>query len=154
MVRVMTTMLCHGCFDVLHIGHVRFLTAAKGLGDHLIVSVTADAFVTKGRGRPIFTAEERGEMLEALSVVDQVYIAYAASALPIIEHLRPDLYVKGGDYVGGDVLGYLDEERAAVEAYGGRLVILDVPPRYSSTALVNGSLLLARSQAHGCRQSV
>lgn len=141
----MTTVLCHGCFDVLHIGHVRFLHAAKALGTRLIVSITADQFVQKGHGRPVFTDQDRREMLLCLYFVDEVFISYDATGLDAIRTLRPDVYVKGGDYANGDASGRLTLERQEVEAYGGRVVILDCPPRYSSTAILDTIHDLARA---------
>ena len=135
----MTMVLCHGCFDVLHIGHLRFLQAAKKLGDWLVVSVTADAFINKGPGRPMFYASERAEMLRAIKDVDEVYISHEATGVGANTHYRPQFYVKGGDYKGKHD-GKLEQERLAAEAHGGKLVILDVPPRYSSTAILKGLL--------------
>lgn len=91
---------CHGCFDVLHIGHIRHLQAAKAMGDILIVSVTSDRFVNKGKNRPIFTAEERAEALCALQCVNYVTINDAPDSVEIIGVIKPNIYAKGAEYKG------------------------------------------------------
>jgi len=90
--------LCHGVFDLLHPGHLRHLARARQLADILVVSITADAFVAKGPGRPAFPDDLRAEALAALRVVDHVVITRDATALPTIAALEPDVYVKGSDY--------------------------------------------------------
>jgi rfaE bifunctional protein nucleotidyltransferase chain/domain len=89
---------CHGCFDVLHIGHIRYLQAAREMGDILIVSVTSDKYVNKGPNRPIFTAEERSEALCALQCVDYVIINDAPESIELIGLMKPHIYVKGSEY--------------------------------------------------------
>lgn len=106
------------------------------MGDRLVVSVTADRFVKKGPGRPVFCAEDRARMLRALRVVDEVVVADAASAVPVIQQLRPAVYVKGSDYQEYDGAGYLEEERAAVLACGGELRFT-TGRAMSSTAIIN-----------------
>ena len=91
----MITVLAHGCFDVLHVGHVRHLQAARQLGDRLIVSVTADEFVNKGPDRPVFTATQRVECLRALRCVDEALVAYSQTAAATIREIRPTIYAKG-----------------------------------------------------------
>lgn len=121
---------CHGCFDFLHIGHMRHLQAAKEMGDKLVVTVTSDRFVNKGEFRPIFKDVERMEMISALSFVDYVAINDAATPLPAIHVLKPNLYVKGQDYA--DIEGI---EFEAVRSYGGKVVFTDTI-KYSTTQLV------------------
>jgi rfaE bifunctional protein nucleotidyltransferase chain/domain len=117
----------HGAFDLLHLGHVRHLTAARKYGGVLIVTVTADRFINKGPGRPVFTETLRAEMLAALEFVDWVAINDAPDAVNAINCIQPDIYAKGKDYENpeGDVTGKIIAEREAVEAFGGRLVITD-----------------------------
>ena len=105
-------VLCHGCFDLIHLGHIRHLTEARKLGDKLIVSVTSDRFVNKGKNRPRFTEAERAEALSALSCVDEVKINDSTDAVMMIEHVRPAFYVKGVDYadVEKDVQRLLQEK--------------------------------------------
>jgi rfaE bifunctional protein nucleotidyltransferase chain/domain len=131
-------VLASGCFDVLHVGHVAFLEAAKACGSHLVVSVTSDEYVrrAKGVGHPFFPVAERYRMLAALRCVDRVVISEAEDAVSWIKILKPVIYAKGEDYAGGDPSGRLDREREAVEAVGGELVILDAWPKYSSTSIM------------------
>ena len=127
-------ILAHGCFDVLHVGHVRYLRQAAQFGP-LIVTVTADAFVNKGPRRPYHNHDDRVEMLAALECVSAVAINHAPAELPVIEIIRPRLYCKGTEYVAGNPV--LDEARALLESYGGRLIFIDDGgKRYSSTAII------------------
>ena len=89
------TVLAHGCFDILHLGHIRHLKEAKSFGDYLVVSVTADKWVNKGIGRPHFTAEQRAEALRALDCVDEVYINDDEGCWDLIRKIKPAFYVKG-----------------------------------------------------------
>jgi len=124
-------VLAHGVFDLLHLGHVRHLQAARAMGDELIVSVTADEFVNKGPGRPVFSEQQRYEMLVALACVDRAVISREPNAVRAIEALRPDIFVKGADYRDS-----LDpEERAAVERVGGRVEFTDEATLSSSTLI-------------------
>ena len=128
---------CHGCFDLIHPGHLEHLNQAKAMGEFLIVGVTADQFIHKGPGRPTFNAQQRAEHLAALRMVDYAVIIEDATALPLIEALKPDIYCKGPDYqLGEDGAGNLGAERRAVEAYGGK-VTFTTGQRYSSTAIIN-----------------
>src|SRR5579863_6012420 len=131
----------HGTFDLLHLGHVRHLEAARKLGEVLIVTLTADRFVNKGPGRPVFNAELRAEMLATLEYVDWVAINDAPDAVTAIEHIRPSIYIKGQDYQNpqGDITGKITLERSAVEAHGGRIHFTD-EVTFSSTELINRHL--------------
>jgi rfaE bifunctional protein nucleotidyltransferase chain/domain len=131
----------HGTFDLLHIGHVRHLEAARELGDMLVVTLTADRFVNKGPGRPVFGEELRAEMLANLQYVDWVAINSDPDAVSAINLLRPDIYVKGKDYQNpeGDVTGKIVAERQAVENHGGRIHFTDEVV-FSSTELINRHL--------------
>jgi rfaE bifunctional protein nucleotidyltransferase chain/domain len=131
-------VLAHGVFDLVHLGHVRHLEAARRHGDLLIVSVTADAFVNKGPGRPAFTDALRAEMLGALEYVDWVGINNNPDALPVLSAVKPDTYAKGSDYIdaAADVTGKIADERKAVESYGGTMVFTDEVTS-SSTQLIN-----------------
>lgn len=131
-------VLAHGVFDLVHLGHVRHLTSARREGSVLIVTLTADAHVNKGPGRPVFPETQRAEMLAALQCVDWVGVNHAASAVPVIEAIRPHAYVKGPDYANAedDITGKIDAEREAVEAAGGRLVVTD-DIVFSSSSLIN-----------------
>ena len=128
----------HGTFDLLHLGHVRHFQAARQLGDVLVVTLTADKFVNKGPGRPVFSEAARAEMLASLEYVDWVAINYAADAVDAINQIRPSIYVKGQDYQEpeGDVTGKIIFERQAVEAHGGRIHFTN-EVSFSSTELLN-----------------
>jgi rfaE bifunctional protein nucleotidyltransferase chain/domain len=136
-----TVVQAHGTFDLLHIGHVRHLEAARELGDVLVVTLTADRFVNKGPGRPVFGEELRAEMLANLQYVDWVAINSDPDAVGAINLLRPDIYVKGKDYQNpeGDVTGKIVAERQAVESHGGRIHFTDEVV-FSSTELINRHL--------------
>lgn len=133
-----TVALCHGVFDLVHLGHVRHIQAARSEGDVVMVTVTADRYVNKGPGRPIFPENMRAEMLASLGNVDWVGINHTSSAEPVLDTIRPDIYVKGSDYENpeDDVTGKIRSERDAVERHGGRIVFTrDVT--FSSSSLVN-----------------
>jgi rfaE bifunctional protein nucleotidyltransferase chain/domain len=136
-----TVVQAHGTFDLLHLGHVRHLEAARKLGDVLIVTVTADRFVNKGPGRPVFNAELRAEMLATVEYVDWVAINESPDAVSAIDRIRPSIYIKGQDYQNpqGDITGKITLERDAVEAHGGRIHFTD-EVTFSSTELINRHL--------------
>lgn len=131
----MKIVLCHGTFDLLHIGHMRMFETAESLGDRLIVTLTADKYVNKGPGRPIYNEEERAYAIRRLRGVAQVEIAYEKTGLGMIHKHQPAFYVKGGDYRTADKHGSLEMEKAVVESYGGKLVLLD-GPQWSSSAII------------------
>lgn len=112
----------NGCFDIIHAGHVRTLEAARQHGDVLVVGINSDgsARQLKGAGRPVFTERDRAEMVAALASVDLVVVFAELSSLPLIQEIRPDVWVKGGDYVLETVN---QEERAFVESYGGSVAL-------------------------------
>lgn len=136
-----TVVLAHGTFDLMHFGHVRHLQAAKREGDVLIVTITADRFVNKGPGRPVFTHNVRAEMLASLECVDFVGIAHGPTSEEVLAAIRPDVYVKGSDYANpdDDVTGKILEEQAIVSSYGGRTVFTN-EETYSSSSLINRHL--------------
>lgn len=123
----------NGCFDVLHIGHIRFLKEAAKLGSTLIVGLNSDESVRKlkGENRPIFTQEERQEVLLALSVVYAVVIFDEITATNFLSAVEPDVWVKGGDWT----LETLNpDERKAVEQNGGKIEIIPMLSPWSSTS--------------------
>lgn len=129
----MTIVQCHGCFDLLHIGHIRHFQAAKAAGDYLIVTVTPDRFVNKGPGRPRFSEAQRMEAVKALACVDEVRLTDAPTAADAIRAIRPAVFAKGPDYSDAN----LDAgERDAIAEVGGRLLITDTQ-KWSSTALLS-----------------
>jgi rfaE bifunctional protein nucleotidyltransferase chain/domain len=133
--------LSHGVFDLVHPGHIQHFIAAKKEVDYLIVSITADSFVNKGPGRPIFEELIRISTLSALSVVDFVTISREKTAEKIISYLKPDLYFKGSDYVNqaNDPTGKIEDERLVVELNGGRVFFTDEMTS-SSSKLINAYL--------------
>ena len=137
-------VLCHGCFDIVHPGHVRYLQAAGQHGDVLVVSLTGDDAIEKSDGtRPYIPQQYRAENLAALEFVDHVVIADGPTAEPVIDALRPDLYVKGSEYENSDHPG-LARERARVEAGGGRVLFSSGGVTFSSTTLLEN---LQRAEA-------
>jgi len=127
---------CHGCFDIVHPGHVRHLRQAKALGEILLVSVTGDSGVNKGVGRPLIPEELRAENLAALDFVDWVHIEHRPTATQLLAEVRPDIYVKGREYEFNNDPRFL-AERDAVERHGGRVVFSSGDVVFSSTALIN-----------------
>lgn len=124
--------LCHGCFDILHHGHVHYLAQAAAQVDILVVSVTAARHIHKGAGRPVFDDRARTAVVAALGMVDYVVLSDAPTAVEVIRALRPDRYFKGADYrEAADPR--LDAERAALAEAGGAYVLTDGRVRDSST---------------------
>ncbi len=130
-------VLCHGTFDLMHTGHIRYLQRAKQEGDVLLVTITGDAFVNKGPGRPVFTEQLRAENLAALACVDWVAVNYAISAVDALHEIQPDIYSKGSEFRshGDDVTGNIRLEQEAVEAHGGSVFYTDELVFSSSTLL-------------------
>ena len=126
---------CHGCFDIVHPGHVRHLKHAAEQGDILLVSITADAVMRKGDGRPLFPQELRAENLAALDCVDWVYINPDDTAVRLLGEAQPDIYIKGREYEGNADPRFA-AERATVERWGGRVVFSSGDIVFSSTALI------------------
>jgi len=123
----------NGCFDILHVGHVRYLATARALGDALLVAVNSDRSVRalKGAGRPVMNEEERAEVLSALAAVDFVTVFDEDSPRALIRELLPDVLVKGGDYSTGEIHG-----REEVEAAGGRVLALPFVEGASTTNII------------------
>lgn len=126
---------CHGCFDIVHPGHIRHLQFAASQGDRLLVSVTADAFVNKGPDRPMFTHGLRAENLAALEFVDWVYIHHESTAVELLEMVKPDIYIKGAEYASKSDPRFADEQDV-VESNNGRVVFSSGEVVFSSTAIV------------------
>ena len=126
---------CHGCFDIVHPGHIRHLRHARQQGDVLLVSITADSLMNKGDGRPLFPQELRAENLAALDFVDWVYINEDETAVRLLEDVRPDVYIKGREYEHNNDPRFA-AERDAVEQHGGSVVFSSGDIVFSSTALV------------------
>ena len=129
-----TVVTTNGCFDVLHIGHVRYLQAAKQLGDILVVAINSDNSVRaiKGDKRPLVPEDERAEILAGLECVDYVMIFSELDPIPFLKELHPDIHVKGGDYTLDRVI-----ERETVESLGGELRLMPGVPGKSTSSLIN-----------------
>lgn len=129
--------LANGCFDLLHVGHVRYLQAAKALGGRLIVAVNSDESVRalKGDGRPLMPAEERAEILAAFEDVDAVVVFPEQDVRALIREIRPDIQAKGTDYTVDSV-----PERDAVAEYGGRVEIVGDPKDHSASEIIRTRL--------------
>ncbi len=137
-------VLANGCFDLLHVGHVRYLAAARALGDLLVVGVNSDASVRrlKGPGRPLVPAAERAEMVAALAAVDHVVVFDEDTADGLVALLRPAVHAKGTDYTRESV-----PEAASVRAAGGEVAIAGDAKSHSSRDLI--AAILARFGAGG-----
>jgi D-beta-D-heptose 7-phosphate kinase/D-beta-D-heptose 1-phosphate adenosyltransferase len=122
----------NGCFDLLHVGHVRSLEQARSLGDRLLVALNADASVRrlKGPARPLVPGRQRAEVIAALACVDWVVLFPQDTPLSLIRALRPDVLAKGGDWRLGDIVG-----RREVESWGGRVCRLRVIPGVRTSAI-------------------
>ena len=113
---------CHGCFDLMHPGHIKYLQAAKDMGDILIVTLTPDQFVDKGPGRPVFNQQLRAESLAALECVDLVAINKWPTAENTLRLLKPDIYVKGQEFENlEDAAGKIQKEAEVLNQIGGEL---------------------------------
>ena len=125
----------NGCFDLIHIGHTRYLQAARELGDVLVLGVNTDASVralNKGAGRPIVPDAQRAEVLAALACVDYVVLFDEPDPARLVAELQPDVLVKGGDWPPDEIIG-----REVVEARGGTVRTIPLVPGVSTTALVD-----------------
>jgi rfaE bifunctional protein nucleotidyltransferase chain/domain len=125
-------VLANGCFDFLHVGHIRYLEGARALGDMLVVGINSDAQVRalKGEGRPLVPERERAELIASLRAVDFVTIFTEPTVEPLIRAIRPDIHAKGTDYTEETV-----PERDVVRSYGGRVMIVGDPKDHSSTEM-------------------
>jgi len=124
-----TVVFANGCFDLLHVGHIRYLEAARALGDILVLGLNGDKSVRqlKGPGRPLMNQEERAEILAALECVDYLVVFDEPTAKQVLETLRPDVHAKGTDYTRESV-----PERETVLSYGGSIAIVGDPKDHST----------------------
>jgi rfaE bifunctional protein nucleotidyltransferase chain/domain len=134
--------LANGCFDLLHVGHVRYLHAAKQLGGRLVVAINSDDSVRalKGEGRPLMPAEERAEILAALADVDAVVIFPERDVRALLREIRPDVQAKGTDYTADSV-----PEADTVREYGGRVAIVGDPKEHSASEIIRTRLTPRKS---------
>ncbi len=136
-----TVVFTNGCFDLLHAGHVLYLTEAKQLGDHLIVALNSDQSVRRFKGptRPICSETHRAMVLAALEVVDRILLFDEPSPAHLIEAIQPEIYVKGGDLKIDDI-----PEAPVVRQYGGTVRVLSLMPGLSTTSLIERILATSR----------
>lgn len=134
--------LANGNFDLLHVGHVRYLQGAKGIGGRLVVAINSDESVRalKGEGRPIMPDHERAEIVAALADVDAVVVFPELDVRAIIREIRPDVQAKGTDYTVESV-----PERDAVAEYGGRVAIVGDPKDHSTSEIIRSKLAPRKS---------
>src|SRR5262245_26575977 len=132
--RGLTHAFANGCFDLLHVGHIRYLQGAADEADRLVVAINDDDSVRrlKGANRPVLTAADRAELVAALRGVDYVIVFPEETVAPLLELLEPDVHCKGTDYTVDTV-----PERETVRAYGGRIAIVGDPKDHSTRALVD-----------------
>jgi rfaE bifunctional protein nucleotidyltransferase chain/domain len=126
-------ILTNGCFDLFHVGHIRYLAGAKDIGGFLITAINSDKQVRflKGEGRPLVPEQERAEIVAALRSVDAVTIFDEPTVTELLKYLRPDVHAKGTDYTADTV-----PERDIVRSYGGEVAIVGDPKDHSSTELI------------------
>jgi rfaE bifunctional protein nucleotidyltransferase chain/domain len=138
-----TVVLANGCFDLFHVGHIRYLRGAKAKGDILVVALNSDGSVRrlKGKGRPILPQGERAEILAAFSFVDYVTIFREPNVEKILLALKPEVHAKGSDYTEGTV-----PERDTVRKYGGRVAIAGGPKVRDASEIIKK---IAATSAHG-----
>ena len=129
-----TVILANGCFDLFHVGHVRYLEGAKALGDILVVGINSDrqTRLLKGEGRPFITENERAEIVSSIRCVDRVTIFDEPTVEQLIRAIRPDVHAKGTDYTAETV-----PERDIIREVGGRVAIVGDPKDHSSTDLIS-----------------
>ncbi len=133
----MKVVMANGCFDLIHVGHVRYLQEAKGLGDILIVAINSDGSVStlKGPGRPLQSESERAEIIASMECVDYVAVFSSPTVDPLLLELRPHVHVKGTDYTKDSV-----PERNTVRSYGGQVAIVGDPKDHSTRDLIKSIL--------------
>ncbi len=136
-----SVVLANGCFDILHVGHLRYLEAAKRSGDVLVVAINSDASVArlKGKGRPIVSEQDRAELVAAFACVDYVVVFSEPSVETILNTLKPDVHAKGTDYTPDTV-----PERDIVKTYGGRVAVVGDPKDHSTKDIIQRILSIEK----------
>lgn len=138
----MKVVLCHGTFDLCHYGHVLLFRVARGMGDKLIVTLTADEHVRKGPGRPVFNERQRLEWVREFRSVDEAHIIHEATGVYAIRHFKPAVYAKGRDTL--QWTNVIAEEKKAIEDVGGELTYIDTGTVFHSGELLSGKYLAPR----------
>ena len=136
-------VLCHGVFDLIHLGHIKHFKSAKSYGDYLIVSLTIDKLIKKGPGRPLFKEEQRLEFLNQIKIIDKVILSETESAQDVIKLVKPDYYVKGPDYLKNknDKTKKIFLEKKLVKSFGGKIVYTK-DESFSSSKIINDNNLV------------
>ncbi len=130
-------ILCHGCFDLIHPGHIKYFQAAKKMGDILVVTVTPDEYIDKGKGRPVFNQNLRVESIAALECVDYAAITKYRTAVETLRLLKPDIYVKGQEFENlEDKTGKIQKEAEVIKEIGAEIRFTHEIV-FSSTELIN-----------------
>ena len=144
-----TIGLCHGTFDLMHIGHIKHFYEAKSKCDVLLVTLTPDKFVSKGPGRPLFNETLRAEAIAALECVDIVALNRWSTAVELISKIKPNVYIKGKDYVDlkDDLSGNISLEKEAVEIHGG-LVHFTSTEKFSSSSIITKTIAFTYLNPH------
>ena len=147
-------ILCHGVFDLIHLGHIKHFKSAKNFGDFLIVSLTADKYIKKGPGRPIFNQNQRLEFLKEIKQIDEVVISTKESSEDIIKLIKPDFYVKGPDYADNkkDKTKKIIHEKKLVEKYGGKIKYTNDLAFSSSNIINSGNFIFNNEQKEFVRK--
>jgi cytidyltransferase-like protein len=135
----MKVVLAHGTFDLIHYGHVLLFRVARALGDRLIVTLTADVFVAKGPGRPVFNERQRLDWVRSFRAVDEAHIIHAKTGVAAIMRFQPAIYAKGRDTRQWTQV--IEEEKNAIESIGGELRYIDTGTVFHSGELLSGRYL-------------
>ena len=143
----MKVVLAHGTFDLLHYGHVLMFRVAKAMGDKLIVTITADRYVKKGEGRPVFNERQRRDWISECRSVDECHIIDEPTGVAAILKYRPTIYVKGRDTI--QYTQVIEAERYAVESIKGELRYIDTGTIFHSGELLSGRYLAPREDSEG-----
>jgi rfaE bifunctional protein kinase chain/domain/rfaE bifunctional protein nucleotidyltransferase chain/domain len=148
-------VLCHGVFDLVHIGHLKHFESAKKFGDILVVTITEDKFINKGPGRPVFNSQFRAELISSFEVVDYVAISNDKDATQVIKTLKPDIYCKGQEYkkLDDDVTGNINREIKSVKSVGGQVRFTN-DIIFSSSNLINSSTNLIPDDKRNTLQNI
>jgi len=135
-----TIVLCHGVFDLVHLGHIEHFKSAKKFGDYLIISLTQDKFIKKGPGRPLFNEQQRTEYLKQIKIIDHVILSKSESSIDVINSIKPDFYVKGPDYKDyfKDKTKKIILEEKVVKKNGGKIKFTN-DVTFSSSNILNAS---------------
>lgn len=143
----MKIILCHGTFDLIHYGHVLLFKVARAMGDRLIVTITADEFISKGPGRPVFNERQRLAWVKEFRSVDEAHIIRARTGVSAIQRFRPSVYAKGRDT--HQWTNVISEEKQVIEDMGGELVYIDTGTVFHSGELLSGKYLAPREDQEG-----